>query len=677
MKGGENMNNLTLSLDNNSFDSAGITKDCQDAVCEYIWNALEASANLIEIDIHGSDMTEAGEIVIRDDGTGIVYDNLKDTFGTFLSSQKKGQRIRIKTQTNKGKGRFSYLALASSAVWRTAYESGGHVYSYEIRLSALDKTNVSLTDRTECAHGSTGTTVSIPIGDSKIQAELQFQKIKGKLLQEFAWYLYLHRNRNIVITYCGEELKYSDYINAELSKEYCLQIENQEFSIAAIVWKNKIDNSSKIYYVDDEGSICGAENTRFNKNAANFHHGAFVRSSYFREVPLLTGADDDAALVEYAPGQRNIMRQLKKEIWTILNAILREYLLRRADEYLNEEKTIKAFPAFSSDTMGEVKKNDFQRVVRELYCVEPRIFYKLKNQQAKTLFGFIALLLDSDERDNMLTIVEQIVDLTPEQRTQFASALKQTKLEHIIEIIDILQKRYSVIYTLRDIVYDKNMRRFANERDHIQKIVENHYWLFGDQYSLVSADISIKRSIEKFETMLEVPTGEKTTLSEEELRQRMDIVLYGSRWTEAGEIEGLVVELKAPSVVLSSEVLSQIERYANQIRREPRFSGKDRRWKFYAICATIDDDVKSKYEGYKSHNKPGLASITGNFEIYALTWDDIFVSFDQRYRFIAQKLKADYETYLSENAADDTQKGRELIDAKVESIVNLSIAANG
>ena len=36
------MRNWNVSVDNHSFDSAGITKDCQEAVCEYVWNGFEA-----------------------------------------------------------------------------------------------------------------------------------------------------------------------------------------------------------------------------------------------------------------------------------------------------------------------------------------------------------------------------------------------------------------------------------------------------------------------------------------------------------------------------------------------------------------------------------------------------------------------------------------------------------
>ena len=41
------MQEWSVAVDNASFDEAGITKDAQGAVIEYIWNGLEASANEI------------------------------------------------------------------------------------------------------------------------------------------------------------------------------------------------------------------------------------------------------------------------------------------------------------------------------------------------------------------------------------------------------------------------------------------------------------------------------------------------------------------------------------------------------------------------------------------------------------------------------------------------------
>lgn len=43
-----------VALNNDSFDRAGITKDCQDAVCEYIWNSFEAGASKVTVSMMGN-----------------------------------------------------------------------------------------------------------------------------------------------------------------------------------------------------------------------------------------------------------------------------------------------------------------------------------------------------------------------------------------------------------------------------------------------------------------------------------------------------------------------------------------------------------------------------------------------------------------------------------------------
>ena len=179
------------------------------------------------------------------------------------------------------------------------------------------------------------------------------------------------------------------------------------------------------------------------------------------------------------------------------------------------------------------------------------------------------------------------------------------------------------------------------------------------------------------EVIMGIITQLQEIIKDEEpfIRQRMDVVLYGSRFTDASKYEGLVIELKAPSVPLSVSVLSQIERYANIVRTEPRFSGNNRIWKFIAVCSRIEDEVASRFEGYKLHGKPGLVSMIGNFEIYAFTWDDIFLSFQQRYSFIIQKIKDDMEN-LEPEIGPEEEISRELVTARVSALQNYSIAVN-
>lgn len=639
-----------VSLNNNSFDRAGITKDCQDAVCEYIWNGFEAGATQISVSLQGASMQEAMQLVVKDNGSGIPYKNLNETFGTFLSSLKNTSEIRIKSQSNKGKGRFSYLAFSSSAEWETIYEDEGQLKSYCIQTDSADKSRFE-TSQPVIATGasSTGTVVRFPLYDSKTTDQVSYLSIKKKLLEEFAWYLHLNKAKNYSLEYMGIPLDVSEYINTDLSKESTEKLGQYEFDINIVVWNSNVSNSSKIYYLTQSGEIVAVENTSFNKNKVGFYHAVFVSSAFFRVGMFFPQEDTGEQISIEGQDQtdpRPYLRDLKRMIAFIVSDVLKSFLTCQADLRMAEMERKGNYPVFSKDEYGKLRKKDFETVTRELYCVEPHIFYQLNDTQERSLLGFLNLLLSSDERENVLQIVEQVVSLTSEQRENFASILRRSKLQYIIDAVSIIERRVAVIEELKKIVFETC--KFANERDHIQKIIEQHFWLFGEQYHMLTSDKNLSTSLREYEKITDCPGDTGFTMTTEDARQRADIFLYSQQVREDSTSEMLIIELKAPHVKLSLDVFNQIVRYANTIRKEPRFTSSNRTWRFFTVCAEVDDDVKVKYENFKQHGKKGLADIIGNFELYALSWDDVFQAFEARHSFMLEKLELDYSQVTEE-----------------------------
>ena len=640
-----------VALNNDSFDQAGITKDCQDAVCEYIWNSFEAGASKVSVSITGRPLQKALSLVVTDNGTGIVFDNLNKTFGTFLSSLKNNATLRLKSQSNKGKGRFSYQSFSHSAEWRTVYRTNDKLMQYTISTNSVNRNQftttepVDVTDITE-----TGTTVTFSLEDSNTVDLLSFEAMKQKLLEEFAWYLFLNKDKGYILEYTGTSLDISKYIRTDLSRNCLYNIGNHDFSIDVIVWNSSVSNSSKIYYRTEKGEIAATQNTSFNKNTVKFYHAVFVSSKYF--VPdMFIPAEDDSGQTEMDSfsqvEQRSVFRELNKHIRSLVADVLKTFLIQQADTELSKMEQKGNFPRFPDDEYGKLRKKDFETVTRELYCVEPRIFHKLNDTQEKSLLGFLNLLLSSEERENVLQIVEQVVNLTSEQRKNFADVLKRSQFQYIVEAISIIEKRISVIEALKKIVFDYT--EFANERDHVQKLIEQHFWLFGEQYHMLTADKNMRVALSEFEKITaQEPLNDVHAIPDKEALQRMDIFLYSQQVLNNNESEMLIVELKAPHVKLSIDVFNQIVRYANTIRKEPRFTGSSRLWKFYAVCAEVEDDVKVKYKNFEHHGKKGLVDIIENFELYALSWDDIFQAFEARHSFLLGKLKLDYSQVEAE-----------------------------
>ena len=129
--------------------------------------------------------------------------------------------------------------------------------------------------------------------------------------------------------------------------------------------------------------------------------------------------------------------------------------------------------------------------------------------------------------------------------------------------------------------------------------------------------------------------------------------------------------LHAETGSVSDGVLRQIEDYMDYVRKQPLFNSQYRRWKFIAVCSAVDDDVKARYDSQKSKGKKGLVAEIDNYEVYALTWDDVFQSFDLRHAFLLDKLKMDKEAIAAEIAqtAGD-EKSKDTADALTALVAN-------
>ncbi len=665
---------IPLSVKNQSIETSGITKDYREALCEYIWNGFEANATEVKITFTKNDLSGIDKIMISDNGDGIDYNDINETFGAFLASKKNSRSLKLKTKANKGKGRFSFTAFASYAEWATAYTDTKGTWEYTIKLNDANKQIVECNEPILAPMKETQTTVTFGGIVTIYPKDLDYPALEDYFLEEYSWFLYLNQKKNYQISINGQQLDYKKYINTAFSENVSKIIDGIQFNINLVVWAERIKEKYCCYFFDSFDVVKGIDTTTFNRNTVGFNHSVFVRSQFFDKCQNVFLSSDQMVLGEQA-NDHKIMKGLKEEIQKLISQKLNVFMLGKADDALQEMiETKKTFPSFSNDLYCQIRKRDLIRVTKELYCLEPRIFYKLKEVQEKSLLGFLNLLLSSEERENVLSIIEQIVELSTEQRKNFAEMLKKTKLENVIDTIKFIEDRYRVIEILKTLVYD--LTKFTNERNHIQKLVEQHYWLFGEQYHLASADQRMQKALQQYTNILYGERSLEVSLNPDiEAERRMDIFLCSARKTETSFEtsleENIVIELKAPKVPLSKVVLRQIEDYMDFIRRQPQFNSPLRRWKFIAVCREIDDDVKSRYSAFEDKGKPGLVFQVDSYEVYALTWDDIFKGFDLRHSFLLDRLNYDREQLSSQMLTDEVAKSQADSDELTQTAVNI------
>lgn len=175
-----------LSVKSKSVETSGIPRDYKEALCEYVWNGFEANATTISITHTINVLGGIEEICISDNGSGICFETIQDTFGAFLASQKNALSLKIKSKVNQGKGRFAGFSFANRIKWDTVCAENGKNVQYSISVYSENKNEYEVTEKA-LTERSTGTTVIIGNVDQILPEQVTILALEDAQHNVFQW----------------------------------------------------------------------------------------------------------------------------------------------------------------------------------------------------------------------------------------------------------------------------------------------------------------------------------------------------------------------------------------------------------------------------------------------------------------------------------------------------------
>jgi hypothetical protein len=652
-------NGTKVQINDRSVESAGLPNDYKEAIAEFIWNSFDAKAKVVNIEFDTKDpIGNIRSFKITDDGEGIVHQTLPNTFGAFLDSEKRERSYQRSSYTHgrKGKGRFSFEAFASKAKWDTTYDDDGNNLTFEIEIDSSTK-DYFHPSKPKATKNKTGTEVTFTGIHSISAAELGSDDFLNFLNYEFGWFLYLNRKNGFSIRVNGKALKFEDVIadTETISKEFeDSDKKQQKFRITYVRWNDKIGDKFYFYFLNSQKYESGKILTSFNNKADEFYHSVYVESDYFDQFTWATKKERGMVALLGRSQSDKAFRELSKYLGELLAKKRKEFVRANSERIISRFESEGVMPHFDNNKYDKARREDFEEVVKEIYSVEPKIFLDLGKEQKQTFLGLLNLVLDSDERENVMSIIDNVVQLSKEERNTLANILRKTTLQRIIRTIKLIEQRYETVEILRSLVFD--LKKFTTERDHIQDVVQNNYWLFGEQYNLVSADKPFEEALSEYLYIVDDKKTEKEKykMNHPDRLRRPDIFMCRKRTiddprdVESDIEESIIVELKTPAVKIGMDQFRQVQDYLNIIIFEDRFNAATRRWKFYVVGNEITKELHQQCEGYKDKGKRYLAYQVDKYEVYALTWDDLFRSFETRHKFVSEKLEFDKEAIREE-----------------------------
>ena len=642
---------IKSALSNLKFSETNFYK----SISEFIWNGFDAKASIIELSYEIYQNKNEGrfrKLEIKDNGFGINHDRLETTFEPIFDSEKindnNSKNHHSAVHGKNGVGRLTFFTFSNSAKWHSVYNIDGMNYEYENEIDAKKLDFFSGVEQTiKKTKKETGTTVIFSRFFSlKKQLEMD-NSLLDHLRNEFCWFLELNKSKGYRLVINGEDLNYADLIEDQKTFEIKHAGSGESFRVKYIRWGMLLKNEySRFYYLDDKNDEIWKETTKLNNLGDDFYHSLYISSQYFESFNF--DSKDDSSQKGLSDGVRSdeIYKYFSDEIYKFLRIKRKPFLKEHSKKILQDYRD-EGVIVVGSDPFEAIQIEELETVFKELYELQPKFFTKLKNEQKKVFVGFLKLLLKSDEREQLLGVIDNIIKLDYTERKEFSEILKVNKLNRIVKTINLINDRYRTVEILKQLVFNTSLK--ANERDHLQKVIEENYWLFGEQYHLVSADESFQKSLEEYTYLLD---GEKTKpkFAGTNKKKRMDIFLC-QRHKNADNIKNVIVELKGPSVNLGSKEMLQVDKYRNTILNEPQFNSNVAKWDFILIGNKFDSYIEGQIKNSEQHGEKNLVYNVENFKIYVKTWSGIFDEFEIAHEFLNQKLELDKDKLIGKLAS--------------------------
>ena len=276
------------------------------AIEELIWNALDAEAKEVRVDLITNVLGAVEAVRIADDGSGIDVLRADSTFGSLGGSWKRNgsgtATLKRSLHGRHGRGRFKAFALGSHVEWRTTVKIGGELLSYNIS-GDIENPGVFTLEAVSGSGPATGTEVFISNARVNCDSLLNAGETVQALAAKFA--LYLKSYPDVRIYFNG--LPVTPVIVQKKVTDYKFQLPNgSEAKLEVIEWKRKFSGSGRLVFAGVDGFRLHEIPAAVRSQGASFT--AYLISSRFPQL----AAENALVMDELNAEVRSYLDETKK-----------------------------------------------------------------------------------------------------------------------------------------------------------------------------------------------------------------------------------------------------------------------------------------------------------------------------------------------------------------------------
>jgi hypothetical protein len=590
---------------------------------ELIWNALDADAKDIRVEISQNAVGGIQEVRIVDDGTGMTPEGAIEAF-QHLGGSWKARTDRSPGNRplhgKAGQGRWRAFGIGNSVRWETVALVDGVRYLTTVKGSRQRPSGFEISDPVETDRPQ-GTTVIID-SFSEPPTGLIGDSVATKLTTTLALALAAF---DVTVKYDGTTLDASGLQEHTQDYEIKLPERSHDATLTVIEWYIPVERS--LYLCDENGATL--HELRPQIHAPGFEFTAYLKWAGFaanvHNLALSEGNEDLNDPIEKAKERiRNHFRDRSSEA---TKRLIEGWKAEEAYPYLGEPKT------------------KVERVERQVFDVVALAASKAVNstsdKKARRLSLNLLKVAIENDPGSLQEVLGHVIDLPADRVEELRQILTQTSLTSLIAAAKTITNRLSFIRALEILVFDPETKGKLKERSQLHRILANETWIFGEEYALTADDESLNTVLTRHLAILgrDRLADDAEVLDEEGKRRIVDLMLARSVEQSRSCREHLVLELKAPAVKAGADELTQIENYAFTVAADSRFEKVDVKWDFVLVTAELTTFAENRRN--QSDREGGLLVVQDNLRVWVKTWAEVMQAAEHRMKFVQQALDVD------------------------------------
>ncbi len=271
-------------------------------------------------------------------------------------------------------------------------------------------------------------------------------------------------------------------------------------------------------------------------------------------------------------------------------------------------------------------------------------------------------------------VMKEVLKLPTRQLDELAGLIQETSLASIISANRVVANRLKFLTALEALIFDKEMGGTMRERTQLHRLLADNTWMFGEEHHLMVDDRSLDECLYQHTLARNLKPIKGAVRHPTQKRGIVDL-MFGKQRTShrAGQLEHLVVELKAPKVPISAKEISQLEGYVGAITMDSRFDKTTTMWNFWALSREVDDGIMRLRQVQNS--PPGGIISQDLLVVQVKTWAQVIAENRARMKFFQESLQI---TVTKEEALRHLKEGYANIlkDTPVEVAIDEAIAAD-